>query len=118
MPRLYEYQCDGCGATVATAEPADSTPCPRCNSLARRDFSFGIARSIPEHFNNSVGHYVTNERQLRDALKSRSEETSHRLGIDHNFEYLSPHDMADSSSHGVTEEGLDATARVHHDAMQ
>ena len=62
--------------------------------------------------------YVNNERQLRDALKVQSEETSHRLGIDHNFEYVSAHDMQEASSHGVTEEGLDATARVHHDAMQ
>jgi hypothetical protein len=26
--------------------------------------------------------------------------------------------MADAAAHGVTDEGLDTTARVHHDAMQ
>lgn len=115
--REFQYLCPGCGRAIITNAPADSAACP-CGNLARRDFSFGVTRSIPEHFNTSTGTYVTNERQLRDVLKVQSEETSHRLGIEHNFEYLSPHDMADSSAHGVTEEGLDATARVHHDAMQ
>lgn len=118
MPRQYQYTCGNCGATATTLTPADSTVCPRCGQSTRRDFSFGIARSIPEHFNHSVGMHVTNERQLRDALKVASEEASHRLGVDHNYEYLSPADMADASAHGVTGEGLDATARVHYDAMQ
>ena len=70
---------------------------------------------MPEHFNHSVGSYVSNERQLRDALKVASAEASNRLGMDHDFQYMSPADMADASSHGVTEEGLDDTYRARHD---
>jgi hypothetical protein len=73
---------------------------------------------MPEHFNNSVGAYVSNERQLRDALKVASEEATYRLGTDHNYEYLSPADMADATSHGVTEEGLDESRRASYDAAR
>lgn len=69
---------------------------------------------MPEHFNHAVGSYVSNEREFRDALKVMSEEQSYRVGIDHEYEYLSPADMADASAHGVTEEGLEATERAHY----
>jgi hypothetical protein len=70
---------------------------------------------MPEHFNHSVGSFVSNERQLRDALKVASEEASHRSGMDTDYQFMSPADMADSSSHGVTDEGLDDTYRTRHD---
>lgn len=78
----------------------------------RRQFTFNISRSMPEHFNHSVGSYVSNEHQMREALKVISEEQSYRVGTDHEYEYVSPHDMADMSAHGVTDEGLEETARA------
>ena len=69
---------------------------------------------MPEHFNHTVGGYVQNERQVRDALKELSDTQSERNGIEHNYEYLTRAEMADPSSHGVTSEGLDATERAHY----
>lgn len=69
---------------------------------------------MPEHFNYSVGSYVSNERQLRDAIKVTGEEQYYRLGIENNYEYLSASDMADASAHGVTDEGLEATERANY----
>lgn len=70
---------------------------------------------MPEHFNHSVGSYVSNERQLRDALKVASQEASRRSGMDTNYEFMSPADMADAGSHGVTDEGLEDSYRARHD---
>ena len=70
---------------------------------------------MPEHFNTTVGGYVSNEREMRDALKRVRDEQSERLGIEHNYEYLTRAEMADPSAHGVTDEGLDTTRRVRHD---
>lgn len=95
-----------------TTSRTDIPNCPVCATPARRHFAFNVRASMPEHFNHSVGAYVSNERQLRDAIKVASEEASHRMGMDHDYQYLSAHDMADSSAHGVTEEGLDDTRRA------
>ena len=110
----YQYRCPSCGQTVISESRADKAQCP-CGHQASRDFSFRVTRGIPEHFNQSVGAYVNNERQLRDALKVASEEATHRMGVEHSYEYLSPADMADASSHGVTEEGLDESRKALHD---
>ena len=111
----YQFRCPSCGRTVTTNAPADKAICA-CGNHASRDFSFAVTRGVPEHFNNSVGAYVSNERQLRDALKVASEEASYRNGIDTDYEYVSRADMADAASHGVTEEGLDDTRKAWHDA--
>jgi hypothetical protein len=95
-----------------TLSRTDIPPCPVCGNPASRNFSFNIATSVPEHFNHSVGGYVNNERELKEQIKIRSQEESERTGIEHNFEYLSRSDMADSAAHGVTEEGLEQTARA------
>lgn len=86
--------------------------CPVCGTPATRNFSFNVRASMPEHFNYSVGSYVSNERQLRDAVKVAGEQASYKAGMDTHFEYLSAADMADPSAHGVTEEGLDDTRRA------
>lgn len=70
---------------------------------------------MPEHFNTSVGVHVNSERELRDAIKRKSDEASERNGIETNLEYLSRADMADASAHGITDEGLESQARSWHD---
>src|SRR5579872_2874780 len=113
MPE-YQYKCRSCGVTFVSMSRADIPPCPVCGKKATRDYVFQARSSMPEHFNHSIGGYVNNERDLRDALKRRSEEESERVGVDHNYEYVSRADMADASSHGVTDEGLDTTERAHY----
>jgi hypothetical protein len=89
-------------------------PCPTCGNLARRQFSFNVQPSMAEHFSHTVGGYVNNERQFRDALKEMSDNESERVGMEHNYEYLTRAEMADPSAHGVTDEGLDTTERAHY----
>jgi hypothetical protein len=75
-------------------------------------WNFNSGRSFPEHFNNSVGEFVSNKRQFYDGLKRQSEVQSIRTGVEHNYQPVDPTDMADPSAHGVTDEGLDATHRA------
>jgi hypothetical protein len=110
----YQYRCQGCRLFFTTLSRTNIPPCPVCGTQSTRMFSFNIAQSVPEHFNHSVGSYVSNERQLRDAIKVMSEEQSYRTGVEHDYEYLSRSDLADQGAHGVTEEGLDETRRAKH----
>jgi hypothetical protein len=103
---LFDYKCPR-GHIRTLTRRTDAILCGSdCSEIATRRFSFSIAHSIPEHFNASTGTFVTNERALRDDLKRQSDSESQRTGLDHNYEYLSPADMADATSRGVTVEGL------------
>ena len=111
----YQYRCPSCRFVFVTNSRTDIPPCPVCGSQSRRDFVFNTTPSIPDHFNTTVGGYVSNERELRDSLKRISDEQSERVGMEHRYEYLTRAEMADPIAHGVTDEGLDSTYRVHHD---
>jgi hypothetical protein len=67
---------------------------------------------MPEHFNHSVGEWVSNKRQFYDSLKRKSEQSSIRTGMDVDLQPLTPSDMAEASAHGVTDEGLEDTRRA------
>lgn len=114
MPE-YQYRCASCKVIFTTLSRTEIPPCPVCNHESTRDFQFQFRPSTPEHFNTSLGQYVSNERELRDAIKRQSDEASERNGIEHNMEFLTRADMADPSAHGVTDEGLDDTRRAWHD---
>lgn len=77
-----------------------------CGGQVRRVFSFSTRRSMPEHYNQSAGTYVSSERQLRDAFKAQSEAATIRTGLEHNFV---PVDPRDKERLGVTSEGLRET---------
>jgi hypothetical protein len=111
----YLFRCPGCRLTFVTLSRTDIPRCQVCNTDSKRVYSFNPRLSIPEHFNYSVGAYVTNERTLRDAFKEQSDNQSERTGIEHSFEFLTRSEMADPSAHGVTGEGLDDTYRTRFD---
>lgn len=68
---------------------------------------------MPEHFNPSVGQYVTNKQSFTDALKRKSESATLATGIEQTFQ---PVDLrTDPSSFGVTDEGLYETEKHQHD---
>lgn len=98
---IYEYLCDEAPhLPLLTDYPADTIPCP-CGGTARRRWSVSFHRSMPEHFNHSVGRYVSNESDFSDALKQKSEEATEKTGIPHNF---APVDLTDTATLGVTED--------------
>lgn len=78
----------------------------------RRGCSFSFRRSMPEHFNNSTGQYVSNAMEFTDQLKRQSEAQSIRTGMDHNYV---PVDVTEMKALGVTDDGLEETHRRHFD---
>jgi putative FmdB family regulatory protein len=107
----YQYRCNSCRRLFATQTRADATTCPDCAGPATRKFGFYVASSLKEHWNQAVGQYVSNSHDMSEALKRKSEEMSVRTGIDHDYQYVSPAEMADPSAHGASQENLDETYR-------
>lgn len=114
MPE-YQYKCAQCRVTFTTLSRTDIPDCPVCHQESTRQFAFNAQKSIPEHFNTTLGRPVLNERDLRDGLKRLSDEASERNGIETNLEYLTRAEMADPRAHGVTDEGLEDSRREWHD---
>lgn len=113
MP-TFDFSCQHCGAVIEDVyqpirETSSTMRCPECSGLARKILAFpSIKKSMPDHFNTSLGKHVNNEREYRDGLKEASERASARAGHEMNF---SPVDMRDKAALGVTDEGMDATRR-------
>lgn len=113
---IYEFRCKSCGADYSATTQRDKAAMESriengfnicdCNGMIRRVFSFSIKPTTPDHYNRSVGQYVTGDRQLRDAMKQQSDIATERTGIEHNFV---PIDSRDKEALGVTSEGLAAT---------
>lgn len=118
----YAFRCPSCRASYTIESSVhDSTPemrpCPRCGNDSIRHYGFNMARSFPEHFNQSIGQYVNNNREFTDGLKRSSAEMSERMGQHVDYQPLGPSEMAEASAHGVTEEGLEDTRRRQHDSL-
>ena len=114
----YSYFCTICGnedmdTHFARIGDVGPQPCVVCGSVMRRGCSFSFHRSMPEHFNNSIGQYVSTRQGFEDELKKKSEEASLRTGMDHNYV---PIDVTEMKACGATDEGLEETHRRHHDA--
>lgn len=113
----YEFRCKACNAdhSVFTLDSKEVMEygilhkriwCNKCGGDLRRVFSFTSTKSMPEHFNQSLGQHVSSERQLKDAFKVQSELATERTGIEHNFVPVHP---SERDRLGVTSEGLAAT---------
>ena len=103
---LYQYRCDSCKRLFNTENRADSTTCPDCGTQAPRKFAFSVSTGMREHWNIAAGEYVSNQRNLDDAFKRKSEAASERTGIEHEFVRVDVADMRDPSAHGVSEDTL------------
>jgi hypothetical protein len=78
-------------------------------------FSFYTGTGMKEHWNTAVGRYVSNRHDMDETLKRQSDEASVRTGIDHDYQYVSPAEMADPNAHGVSEDALEPTRKRFHD---
>lgn len=120
MP-IYEFKCPSCGwrldvecsidqySTSAYVDRSSAErQCESCGTPTARILSFSAKPIMPDHFNRSAGEYVTSERSLKDSFKRQSEAATIRTGIEHNFV---PIDPGDKKALGVTDDGLEATAR-------
>ncbi len=70
--------------------------------------SFAFQRSMPEHFNHSLGARIPNTRTAKSVLSRASDEATARTGVPHSYEFVDPREPA---SIGVGEKGLEATER-------
>jgi DNA-directed RNA polymerase subunit RPC12/RpoP len=113
MAVAYAYRCDGCGTSIESNVRGDRVPCS-CGLTASRRFRFSMSTSFREHFNVATGQYVNNNREFTDALKRASEEQTARTGLEVNLE---PVDYSDKAALGVTDEGLDETAKARFDSV-
>lgn len=112
MP-LFDYKCSTCGITTTITFRSTYIKCEYCvDGMATRRFSFSIASSMPEHYNPSIGKYVTNMNTFKDSLKRQSESATISTGIEHTFIPVTLHDR---DSLGVTDQGLYETAKHKHD---
>lgn len=111
MPK-YDYVCRSCGAKDEKAFLTEPYPCP-CGGLKKRHFGFQVGRSFTPHFNHSVGRYVSNERQFKDALSQASDHASETTGTEHRYV---PMPLGDApSAQNVTQEGMDETNKRKRD---
>lgn len=110
MP-LYAYECPNCGQEYESLKRGlESTTLCQCESPIKRKWMVNLQRPMPDHYNTSVGKYVTGKRQLTDEFKRMSDNMTERTGIPHNYVPVDPNDK---ETFGVTDEGLQAT----HDRM-
>lgn len=113
--KLQDYKCKGCDqhfvGTHVLSEDLDKLDCPFCErrGLIVKKFSVAVKRPMAEHFNLGTGRWETSMRSIEEHYKKASEEATERTGIPHNFK---PVDLRDKEALGVTDEGLDATARA------
>lgn len=112
MPVEYEYVCVDCGVATISTKRAGDTFCQICDGRAVRQWGFNPKLSMPDHYNNAVGKYVSNESALTEAFHVQSEAATERTGIPHKFVPVHPQDR---ETFGITDEGLDAT---HNQAVE
>jgi predicted nucleic acid-binding Zn ribbon protein len=113
----YSYECQECGNEAIDTEfhpigHPHSRKCEACGGVLRRSVCFSIKRGMREHFNPTVGSYVSGERQFKDGLKRASESASIQTGTEHDYQ---PVDLRDMDALGVTDEGLEHTRKVRRD---
>lgn len=94
MPK-YGYKCSECGAETEIDSPTPPPNPPRhCNLPAKRIFNFAIKSDFKEGFNPSLGMYVSNRRQMNEALKVGSDQVSEHTQLTHSFVMRDPEDHA------------------------
>lgn len=107
---IYAFRCSDCGASYDHPHHPEF-PSPCCGAPLRRDWRHvTVRRSMPAHWNHSVGAFVRNEADFGDALKRKGDEMSERTGTDHRYT------TADLDNCGATDDGLEVTHRAARDS--
>jgi hypothetical protein len=108
---MYSYLCPDCQSesshlTRLKIGAKLYEPCEVCNHpyVVRAICRVATHLSMPEHFNNSTGKYVSNRRAFRSQLDAKSDEMSARLGYDVKYGEVDP---SDQKAIGVTSDGAD-----------
>lgn len=112
---LYSYLCPTCeGETISFtfAKLGVTIPesCDTCGNMGitRAVTSINTSLSMPEHFNASLGKFVSNHGQFADGLKHKSDEMSARMGVDISYSEV---DINDKKALGVSQD-VDMAASI------
>lgn len=91
----YGYICDEHGPITADFR-ADFVYCPHGETIhdARRDWTFHLDYSFEPYYAPSFGTVVRSRTHAKDLAKIASEEATHRLGYEHDFQVVDTHDDA------------------------
>lgn len=79
----------------------------------RQVFDFHFNKGMPEHYSTQLDTVVKSDAHFRSELTRQADEYSARTGMETSFETVDP---TDPVAAGVTDAGLEATERAHHDA--
>lgn len=116
----YSYECIDCGIilqrdTVHTVRIGEihEKPCPVCRGRVKRAAAFSYKPPMREHFNTALWRPIRNEAHFTSELHREADRLSERSGVDHSYVQV---DYREKEALGVTDEGLDETARARHDA--
>jgi hypothetical protein len=86
MP-TYEHVCSACSGLTFVSKNQREDTCPLGHRQVRRVWGFqAFHREVGGHFNQSVGRYVNNPRELKDELKRSAEKQSEDLGLEHKYQ--------------------------------
>lgn len=100
---LYWYTCPE-GHAFCAQRRADELVCPDHGQLGKRQWGFSHHRGVSEHWNHSLGRWVSNKGDFEDGLKQQSESMTERMGFDVNYTRVDPRDK---DTLGVTDEGIE-----------
>lgn len=119
MRKLYTFLCEQCGwrqaeygTEINIGDKYTGGTCDLCDGPLYRTVSFSYHKPLQPHYNNSVGKYVSGQRDFRDELKRQSDTMSLKTGMTHNYQ---PIDLREKDALGVTDEGLYETNKHRRD---
>lgn len=119
---MYNYICKYCetetmALTYAKFGETIDLECDTCGNpkVMRTVGNFTTHLSMPEHFNQSTGQYVTNGQTFKSQLSQKSDEMSERLNMTVKYGEV---DGRDAKALGVTPEGMESTIAKEPDSLK
>lgn len=110
---MYSYICKYCETetmdlTFAKFGETINLECDTCGNpeVMRTVGNFTTHLSMPEHFNQSTGKFVTNSQSFKSQLSQKSDEMSERMNMTVKYGEV---DGRDAKALGVTSEGMEST---------
>lgn len=115
----YSFLCEPCDAEIILREyqPIGASPsatCPLCGGRIKRMVSSpSIVHGTEPHFNVATNTFIQSDSHYKSELSRLSDEMSERTGANHKYV---PVDLREREALGVTDEGLDTTAKRMRDS--
>lgn len=103
---LFTFRCRDCGHSIELHGPIGKSPLPPvcrwCGAMTRRDYRTDKPQPAPvwqEHWNPSVGGYVSDRRKMQSMMDRASDDLFERSGIEQKNVVVERGDMPTENSH-------------------